>query len=116
MTCGIWGCILFKLKEYPFALPKKNSGRDVVVASSISFAAALWAPAHSFRCSSSSHRKRCAYFAAGALYFPPDDPLETPKGRGPRAPSFGIPPLGWVGEGADAGDGGLALRGTSVGR
>ena len=73
-------------------------------------ALSLWAPAHSFRCSSSSHRKRCAYFAVGALYFPPDDPLKTPKGRGPRPPPLESHPLGWVGEGADAGDGGPCGR------
>ena len=57
---GLRGDILFESKDYPLALPKKDSRGDVVVASSISLAAALWAPAHSFRCSSSSHRKRYA--------------------------------------------------------
>ena len=76
------GDILFESKEYPLALPKKDSGRDGVVTSSISFAAALRAPAHSFRCSSFSHRKRCAYFAVGTLYFPPRPSLKRPKGRG----------------------------------
>ena len=76
------GDILLESKEYPHALPKKDSGRDGVVASSISFAAALRAPAHSFRCSSISHRKRCAYFAVGTLYFPPRPSLKRPKGRG----------------------------------
>ena len=65
---GLRGGILFKLKEYPLALPKKNSRGDVVVASSISLASSLRiaypsktppAPSSSFHRSSSS---RCKHF------------------------------------------------------
>ena len=70
-------------------------------------ALSLRAPAHSFRCSSSSHRKRCAYFAAGALYFPPDDPLETTKGRA-------CGPFLWIS--SRGGTGGGRLRGNYGGR
>ena len=36
-------------------------------------------------------KKNCQ---GGLRNFPPDNPLETPKGRGLRPPSFGIPPPG----------------------
>ena len=68
MTCGSWGCILFESKEYTPRPPKKDSGRDGVVTSSISLASSLRiaypsktppAPSSSFHRSSSS---RCKHF------------------------------------------------------
>ena len=41
----------------------------------------LRAPAHAFRCSSFSHRKRCDGLRREPCAFPPDAPLETTKGR-----------------------------------
>ena len=79
MTRGIWGCILSELKEYTPRPPKKNSGRDGVVTSSISLAAAQRAPAHSFRCSSFSHRKTLRWEPCN---FPPRPSLKRPKEGG----------------------------------
>ena len=76
---GLRGDILFKSKEYPLALPKKDSRGDGIVTSFISLAAAKRAPAHSFRCSSFSHRKRCAGLRREPC-FPPGTLLETTKG------------------------------------
>ena len=76
---GLRGDILFKSKEYPLALPKKDSRGDGIVTSFISLAAAKRAPAHSFRCSSFSHRKRCAGLRREPC-FPPGTPLKRPKG------------------------------------
>ena len=84
---GLRGDILFKSKEYPLALPKKDSRGDGVVTSFISLAAAKRAPAHSFRCSSFSHRKRCAGLRREPC-FPPGTPLKRPKGA---AAPFGNP-------------------------
>ena len=84
---GLRGDILFKSKEYPLALPKKDSRGDGVVTSFISLAAAKRAPAHSFRCSSFSHRKRCAGLRREPC-FPPGTPLKRPKGA---KPPFGNP-------------------------
>ena len=75
---GLRGDILFESKEYPLALPKKDSRGDGVVTSFISLAAAKRAPAHSFRCSSFSHRKRCAGLRREPC-FPPGTPLKRPK-------------------------------------
>ena len=79
MLGGIWGCILSELKEYTPRPPKKNSGRDGVVTSSISLAAAQRAPAHSFRCSSFSHRKTLRWEPCN---FPPRPSLKRPKEGG----------------------------------
>ena len=84
---GLRGDILFESKEYPLALPKKDSRGDGVVTSFISLAAAKRAPAHSFRCSSFSHRKRCAGLRREPC-FPPGTPLKRPKGA---AAPFGNP-------------------------
>ena len=65
-------------KNTPHA-PKKNSGRDGVVTSSLSLAAAQGAPAHSFRCSSFSHRKRCTGLRWEPCNFPPRPTLKRPK-------------------------------------
>ena len=85
MLGGIWGCILSELKEYTPRPPKKNSGRDGVVTSSISLAAAQRAPAHSFRCSSFSHRKTLRW---EPCISPLTTPLKRPKER-PAGLSFG---------------------------
>ena len=82
---GLRGDILFESKEYPLALPKKDSGGVCVVTSSLSLAAAQRAPAHSFRCSSFSHRKTLRR----EPYFRPQTPPTT-KGR--AAPFFGNHP------------------------
>ena len=79
---GLREDILFESKEYPLALPKKDSWGDGVVTSSLSLAAAQRAPAHSFRCSSFSHRKRCAGLQREPC-FPPGPSLKRPK-EGPR--------------------------------
>ena len=63
----------FRMERSPHA-PKKNSGRDGVVTSSLSLAAAQGAPAHSFRCSSFSHRKRCTGLRWEPCNFLPDPP------------------------------------------
>ena len=99
---GLRGDILFESKEYPLALPKKDSRGDGVVTSFISLAAAKRAPAHSFRCSSFSHRKRCAGVRREPC-FPPGTPLKRPKGA--SAP-FGNPDGGVDGETGFTGDGG----------
>ena len=80
---GLRGDILFESKEYPLALPKKDSGGVCVVTSSLSLAAAQRAPAHSFRCSSFSHRKRCTGLRWEPYNFPPRPSLKRPK-EGPR--------------------------------
>ena len=72
----------FRMERIPHA-PKKNSGRDGVVTSSLSLAAAQGAPAHSFRCSSFSHRKRCTGLRWEPYNFPPRPSLKRPK-EGPR--------------------------------
>ena len=82
---GLREDILFESKEYPLALPKKDSGGVCVVTSSLSLAAAQRAPAHSFRCSSFSHRKTLRR----EPYFRPQTPPTT-KGR--AAPFFGNHP------------------------
>ena len=87
---GLREDILFESKEYPLALPKKDSGGVCVVTSSLSLAAAQRAPAHSFRCSSFSHRKE---FCGGLpVIFPLTTPLKRPKeGCGPLwKPSRGL--------------------------
>ena len=76
---GLRGDILFESKEYPLALPKKDSGGVCVVTSSLSLAAAQGAPAHSFRCSSFSHRKRCTGLRWEPCNFPPRPSLKRPK-------------------------------------
>ena len=91
---GLRGDILFKSKEYPLALPKKDSRGDGVVTSFISLAAAKRAPAHSFRCSSFSHRKRCAGLRREPC-FPPGTPLKRPKGG--RCPPLETPIRSWTG-------------------
>ena len=99
---GLREDILFKPKEYPLALPKKDcQGGDGVVTSSISLAAAQRAPAHSFRCSSFSHRKTLRW---EPCISPPTTPLKRPKER-PAGLSFG----NLSGGGRGTGDGG---RGT----
>ena len=95
---GLRGDILFKSKEYPLALPKKDSRGDGVVTSFISLAAAKRAPAHAFRRSSFSHRKRCAGLRREPC-FPPGTPLKRPKGA---AAPFGNP--------CSETDGGVFLR------
>ena len=77
----------FRMERIPHA-PKKNSGRDGVVTSSLSLAAAQGAPAHSFRCSSFSHRKRCTGLRWEPCNFPPRPSLKRPKGA---AAPFGNP-------------------------
>ena len=89
MTRGIWGCILSELKEYTPRPPKKNSGRDGVVTSSISLAAAQRAPAHSFRCSSFSHRKTLRWEPCN---FPPRPSLKRPKEGGAGSGGCGEAP------------------------
>ena len=91
---GLRGDILFESKEYPFALPKKDSRGDGVVTSFISLAAAKRAPAHSFRCSSFSHRKRCAGLRREPC-FPPGTPLKRPKGG--CGPPLETPIRRWTG-------------------
>ena len=88
MTCGIWP--RYQGRESPAlragaVVPMKiGSLRGDILFESKEYPLAL-------------PKKDCQ---GGISNFPPDNPLETTKGRGPRAPSFGIPPLGW-----DAGDG-----------
>ena len=81
---GLREDVLFQSKEYPLAVPKKDSRGDGVVTSSISLAAARRAPAHSFRCSSFSHRKTLRWE-------PCDFPLTTPLKR----PKEGLRPFLW---------------------
>ena len=73
---GLREDVLFQSKEYPLAVPKKDSRGDGVVTSSISLAAARRAPAHSFRCSSFSHRKTLRWEPCD---LPPAAPLKRPK-------------------------------------
>ena len=111
---GLRGDILFKSKEYPLALPKKDSRGDGIVTSFISLAAAKRAPAHSFRCSSFSHRKTLRWEPCD---FPLTTPLKRPK-EGLRPflwePSWGLRGIGGCGPAGDQGCGRFAarLRGT----
>ena len=72
-------------KNIPSRFPRKIVRGDGVVTNSISLAAAQRAPAHSFRCSSFSHRKTLRR----EPYFRPQTPPTT-KGR--AAPFFGNHP------------------------
>ena len=111
---GLREDVLFQSKEYPLAVPKKDSRGEGVVTSSISLAAARRAPAHSFRCSSFSHRKTLRWEPCD---FPLTTPLKRPK-EGLRPflwePSWGLRGIGGCGPAGDQGCGRFAarLRGT----
>ena len=87
-------------KNIPSRFPRKIVRGDGVVTSSISLAAAQRAPAHSFRCSSFSHRKTLRW---EPCISPLTTPLKRPKER-PAGLSFGNLLGGWTG--------GRGLRGT----
>ena len=72
-------------KNIPSRFPRKSVRGDGVVTSSISLAAAQRAPAHSFRCSSFSHRKTLRW---EPCISPLTTPLKRPKER-PAGLSFG---------------------------
>ena len=72
-------------KNTPSRFPRKIVRGDGVVTSSISLAAAQRAPAHSFRCSSFSHRKTLRW---EPCISPLTTPLKRPKER-PAGLSFG---------------------------
>ena len=92
----------FRMERIPHA-PKKNSGRDGVVTSSLSLAAAQGAPAHSFCCSSFSHRKTLWWEPCN---FPPRPTLKRPK--------EGLRPFLWKPcLETDGGDGGRGVCGYS---
>ena len=96
------GVFFSNQKNTPSRFPRKIVRGDGVVTSSISLAAAQRAPAHSFRCSSFSHRKTLRW---EPCISPLTTPLKRPKER-PAGLSFG----NLLGVGRRAG-----LRGT-VGR
>ena len=87
------GVFFSNQKNTPSRFPRKIVRGDGVVTSSISLAAAQRAPAHSFRCSSFSHRKTLRW---EPCISPLTTPLKRPKER-PAGLSFGI--LSGVGRG-----------------
>ena len=91
----------------PSRFPRKIVRGDGVVTSSISLAAAQRAPAHSFRCSSFSHRKTLRW---EPCISPLTTPLKRPKER-PAGLSFG----NLLGVGRRAGLRGTVGRGTRDG-
>ena len=92
-------------KNIPSRFPRKIVRGDGVVTSSISLAAAQRAPAHSFRCSSFSHRKTLRW---EPCISPLTTPLKRPKER-PAGLSFG----NLSGGGRGTGDGGRGTPGSS---
>ena len=79
------GVFFSNQKNTPSRFPRKIVRGDGVVTSSISLAAAQRAPAHSFRCSSFSHRKTLRW---EPCISPLTTPLKRPKER-PAGLSFG---------------------------
>ncbi len=104
------GVFFSNQKNTPSRFPRKIVRGDGVVTSSISLAAAQRAPAHSFRCSSFSHRKTLRW---EPCISPLTTPLKRPKER-PAGLSFGNLLGGGRGDGGYGGrwDGG---RGSGAG-
>ena len=101
------GVFFSNQKNTPSRFPRKIVRGDGVVTSSISLAAAQRAPAHSFRCSSFSHRKTLRW---EPCISPLTTPLKRPKER-PAGLSFG----NLLGVGRRAGLRGTVGRGTRDG-
>ena len=99
------GVFFSNQKNTPSRFPRKIVRGDGVVTSSISLAAAQRAPAHSFRCSSFSHRKTLRW---EPCISPLTTPLKRPKER-PAGLSFG----NLSGGGRGTGDGGRGTPGSS---